>query len=120
MNDKEMQKMQKKTISTLFKNNFDEMAKALPSHLNPERMMRLALTVINRNPKLLECTPASLIGVVMTTNSLGLELSPELGQAYIIPFKNNKQKTTTATLIVGYRGLLNLIRNTIRIFHSEI
>lgn len=83
----------------------------LPKHVTPERMSRIALNVIRSNPKLLECNINSLMGAVMEASKLGLE--PGLmGQCYLIPFKNNKTNQMEAQFIVGYRGLIDLVRRS--------
>jgi recombination protein RecT len=79
----------------------EQLRMALPKHVSPERIARIYLTSIRRTPKLLDCTRSSLFGALMETSQLGLEPGT-LGHAWIIPYK------TEATLIVGYRGMLDL------------
>lgn len=81
-------------------------------HLNPEKMVKLALANASRNPLLLQCTPQSILLCVMNASQLGLEPDGLLGQAYLVPYKNNKTGTYEATFIVGYRGLLELARRS--------
>jgi len=71
----------------------------LPKHLTPERMLRIAHTMIHRSPKLKECTPLSLINAVIEISILGLEIGRT---AHIIPFKSE------ATVIVDYKGFIEL------------
>src|SRR5690606_29461645 len=66
-----------------------EIARALPRHVDPDRLMRVALTVIRQNPELRECTVPSLLAAVMQCAQLGLEPGV-LGHAYLVPFRNNK------------------------------
>lgn len=82
---------------------------ALPSHIKPERLIRIILTTVNRTPELLECTPETLLGSLMQCAQLGLEPDGVLGQAYLVPFrnwKNNNRKEVQ--LIPGYKGLIKL------------
>jgi recombination protein RecT len=44
-------------LVTLIKQSAKELGQALPAHLNPERLVRIALTSIRLNPKLAQCTP---------------------------------------------------------------
>ena len=88
-----------------------QMEMALPKHLNGERMLRLFMTCIANEPKLLQCTRASLVGSMMQLSQLGLEPGL-LGQAYLLPFRNNRKNTMEAQIIPGYRGLLKLARNS--------
>lgn len=83
---------------------------ALPKHITPERLARIALTLIRQNPELLECTRESLLGCILQSAQLGLEPGI-LGQAWIIPFKVRQRDGTfrkEATFIPGYRGLAQL------------
>jgi recombination protein RecT len=83
-----------------------QMALALPKHLTPERLVRVAMTAIQRTPKLLECDRTSLFASVITCAQLGLEPDGVLGQAYLVPFKGKVQ------LIVGYKGYIALAFNS--------
>lgn len=87
------------------------MAAVLPKHVDAERMQRIALNVIRTNPKLLECNLPSLMGGVMEAAKLGLEPGM-MGQCYLIPFQNRKAQTTEAQFVIGYRGLIDLVRRS--------
>ncbi|MGB5812040.1 MAG: recombinase RecT [Polyangiales bacterium] len=89
----------------------EQMSIALPKHLSPDRMLRLTMTTIANEPKLLECTQSSLVGSVMQLAQLGLEPGV-LGHAYLLPYWNGKKQATEAQIIVGYKGLLKLARNS--------
>lgn len=81
----------------------------LPSIITPKRFAAVALTSLSRNPALLECTPVSLIRCLLQAATVGLEVDNGLGHAYLVPFKNHKERTTECTLILGYRGLVQLM-----------
>lgn len=78
----------------------------LPKHLTPERVCKVALVAYNKTPKLRECTMESLFLSIMQASELGLEPGGALGHAYMVPFKSD------CTLIVGYRGLIELARRS--------
>ncbi len=88
----------------------EQIALALPGHLKPERMIRMALTTVRRTPKLLECDAMTLVACIVQASELGLELSGPLGQAYMIPRKNHGRME--ACFQIGYRGFLRLAYNT--------
>ena len=85
-----------------------EIAKALPSVITPERFTRMAMTAISSNAKLAASTPQSFIGALMNAAQLGLEPNTPLGQAYLIPIRNNKAGTTETQFQICYKGLIDL------------
>lgn len=96
-----------KTVNfpALLERSKGEIAKALPRHLNPDRMMRIALTAFRNTPKLAECNPLSVLAAVVQASQLGLEIGM-LGEAYLVPYKGECQ------LIPGYAGLMKLARQS--------
>lgn len=92
-------------VRGLFKKMQPQLEMALPKHLDAKRMLRIAMTEVQRTPKLLDCEPRSLLGAVLTSAQLGLEPGVQ-GHSYLVPFGR------TVTLIVGYRGLLDLCRRS--------
>ena len=89
------------TIFQLIESSKSEIARALPKHMDADRLARIAITVIKQTPKLGQCDPISLVGALMTCSQLGLEPGP-LGEAYLVPFGQQ------VTFIPGYRGLIKL------------
>lgn len=85
-----------------------QIAAALPAHLKAERVARLALTEFSRNPTLQKCEEKSILGGIMTAAQLGLEIGVQ-GQAYLVPYYDNKNKTYKAQFIPGWRGLVDLV-----------
>ena len=82
------------TVAEFFQANKNSMAAVLPRHINPERMLKIALHAVRAVPQLMECTTESLMGAVMTCAQLGLEPNTVLGHAYLIPFRNKKANRT--------------------------
>lgn len=78
---------------------------ALPKHLNPDRMMRLALTCFSTSAAIRECSPQSILSSVVVASQLGLEIGVA-GQGYLIPYKK------TCTFVPGWQGLVSLLNNT--------
>lgn len=83
-----------------------EIERALPKHLNGDRMLRIVTTEIRKNPKLKECDPYSFMGAVIQAAQLGLEVGSGLGHAYLVPYKRE------CTFISGYKGLVDLARRS--------
>ena len=83
---------------------------ALPSMIDKDRFVRIALTAINKMPLLGECTPASVCTCLLDLASFGLE--PDGRRAHLIPFKNNKKGCYESQLIIDYKGLVELGRRS--------
>jgi recombination protein RecT len=77
---------------------------ALPKNLEPDRMLRMIMTVVQESPKLItECTPESFWGCVMQSAQLGLYPDTSvLGHAHFVKYGNK------CTFIAGYKGLIEL------------
>jgi recombination protein RecT len=82
-----------------------EIARALPKHMSPDRMVRIALTAFRMNPKLAQTDPRSVFAAVIQSSQLGLEVGL-MGEAHLVPFGSQCQ------LIPGYQGLMKLARNS--------
>lgn len=102
-----------KTLQDMIQESSKELGRALPAHLNPERLVRIALTNIRMTPALANCTPASFLGSLFVLAQLGLE--PIAGRAYLLPFKNRRknkegkwESVAEVQAIVGYKGLVDL------------
>lgn len=88
-----------------------EIEAALPKHVTPDRMMRIALTEARKTPKLLSCNPASFLGAVIQASQLGLEPGGALGHCYLIPYGND------VNFQIGYRGMLELAMRSEKVSH---
>lgn len=97
-----------KTLNDYIKLMEPEIKKALPSIITPERFTRMTLTAVRSTPGLAACEPKSFLAAMMSAAQLGLEPNTPLGQAYLIPFKNNKKGITEVQFQIGYKGLIDL------------
>lgn len=95
----------KPSLAQLIQQLRPEIARALPRHLNPDRMARIATTCLRQTPALARTTPESFLGALLTASQLGLEPGPT-GEAYLVPYGN------VCTFVPGYRGLIKLARNS--------
>lgn len=78
----------------------------LPNNLKAERFLQVCSEAIRENPYLLQCDRDSLIKAAYTAAKFGLEPDALMGQAYFVPFQGKVQ------LLVGYKGMLQLARNS--------
>lgn len=93
-------------LKALLETQKQSIQSVLPKHITPERLFKTMLVAINRVPNLLKCTQASVLETINRAGELGLDLSGTLGEAYPVPYGN------TCQLIIGYRGLAKLARQT--------
>lgn len=80
----------------------------------PKVMQELsfAVQVINKTPKLRECTVESVLQSVMNIANIGLSLNPAAKEAFLIPRWNNYQKKMIASLDPSYIGLVKLLTDS--------
>jgi recombination protein RecT len=97
-----------KTLNDYIKAMEPAIKKALPSIITPERFTRMTLTAVRSTPGLAACEPKSFLAAMMSAAQLGLEPNTPLGQAYLIPFRNNKKGITEVQFQIGYKGLIDL------------
>lgn len=104
---------QRRSMIDTIQHNWKRIEKVASQHTNPDRLMALAISTINKNPKLGECSESSVMSCLMRCSTLGLEPSDVdgLGRAYILPFFS-KKTGMQATFILGYKGLIELARRS--------
>lgn len=90
------------TLNALLKRMGSEIQRALPKHMDADRIARIALTAVRTTPKLLECDQMSFMAAVMQSAQLGVEPNTGLGQAYLIPYGKQVQ------FQLSYKGLIDL------------
>ena len=96
-------------IITMIRQMEGEIKRALPRHITPERMIRMATTCVRQTPKLLECDPLTTIAAIVELSQLGLEPSTPLGHAWILPYGHRtREGRGTAQVIIGYKGFIAL------------
>jgi len=100
------------TLQGLLEKYKHQIEVALPRHMTPERMIRVALSAVSSSPGLLECDPISVAACVVQSSILGLEPNSVLGESYLVPFWNGRLKRKQAQLVPGYQGLIKLARQS--------
>lgn len=84
---------------------------ALPRGRDYKQMVRGMATAMQVNPQLYRCTPESLQLSAIQAAQYGFDMAPQMGECYLVPFKDNRKGVTTCTLIPGYKGLIRLALN---------
>ena len=82
------------------------MQEALANGVDIDTLKRVAVMEINKSRALQKCSPATVLTAVADAGRLGLSIGGALGQAYLVPYGS------TCTMIVGYRGLIELARRS--------
>lgn len=107
------------TVKKFFEANKGTLLALLPKHFDAERMLKLALGALRTTPKLANASNSSLLGAVVTCAQLGLEPNTPLGHAYLLPFDKREKRNgewvtveTQVTIIIGYKGMLDLARRS--------
>ena len=107
-----VQRMSNDTLRELLDRYRPHMQRLLPRHVKVERMYQVSLLGIQRTPRLLQCTPASLIGSLLQCSQMGLEPDGLTGMAYLVPYWNKNVSRYVCEVIPGYKGLMQLARRS--------
>jgi recombination protein RecT len=108
LNDvKELQNFLATNYMKQIKNFFSDEKQAL-------KFLSSVMADVQRNPKLMESTPQSLINSYIQMAQLGFMPSGVSGEAYVLPYNNSKKNgdgwivVKEAQLQIGYKGLVTL------------
>ncbi len=74
-----------------------------------QRFERAAIGIA-MSPMVSNCDPSSVFKCIYTCARLDINPDPALHLAAIVPFKNSRKGCTEATLIIEYRGLIELAK----------
>lgn len=109
-------------LSGLLKARQDYISRIAPRYLNAEKLLKLVLVAANKNPKILECTQESVVSAVITAAELGLDVSGNTGEGYLVPYFNKRAKRYECQFIPGYKGLSKLAYQTgeVRRIEAEV
>lgn len=75
---------------------------------NGARFISSIVSAVQCTPALKECTSPSIVNAALLGEALNLSPSPQLGQFYMVPFKNSKQNCKEAQFQLGYKGYIQL------------
>lgn len=102
----------KNQLKSLLENNKEAIANLLPQHMDPQRLLQLSISAYTKIPKLKDCAVIEVLGSIVHCASIGLEPNTPLGEAWILPFWNDKRRVMEPVVVHGYPGLLKLADNT--------
>lgn len=70
------------------------------------------IQIANSNTMLRTADPTSIFNAACMAATLNLPLQNGLGFAYIVPFKNNKERKVEAQFQIGYKGFIQLAQRS--------
>jgi len=91
------------------RNHATALSRIAEKHLSADKALRVALAAVDRDTNLQNCTMSSILRAVMQGADLGFEAGGALGEAYLVPFKNE------CTLMLGYQGYVQLLYQSAQI-----
>lgn len=87
----------------------------IPEHLTVDSVCITAIQAVVRNPRLMETmqkAPETVVLSIVEAATMGLMLTGPLGHAYLVPRWNNNNRRLECTMLVGYRGYIELACNS--------
>ncbi len=78
---------------------------------DPKRAARFVTAItsaVSTNLELSACDPATIVSAGLLGETLNLSPSPQLGQYYLVPFKDKKNDRTVCQFQLGYKGYIQL------------
>jgi recombination protein RecT len=106
-------------------NNIKKISASLPKGLIATKVIQVFMNSCTRNPKLLECTPNSILAAVLVCAQFGLMPDGITGECYIIPYKirrkikgvpfNQLPQVYEAQFLLGYKGMIQLAMRSGRV-----
>jgi recombination protein RecT len=78
----------------------------------PDSFVTSALTAIGSNDLLKDADKKTVYTALMTAASMSLPINPNLGFAYLVPFKNNKKGVVECQFQMGYKGYIQLAQRS--------
>ncbi len=89
----------------------DQVVEAIGNEQAARRLIRIVTTEARKTPKLMTCTPRSVLGGVLLAAQLDLDPGGPTGHCYLVPMdekKNGQVVATHAEFWLGYRGMVEL------------
>ena len=106
----EVDKAKQIGFSTLIKSKSvqDALMGTLGDAMHVKTFTSSIISAVSTNRDLQKCDGMSIISAALLGESLKLSPSPQLGQYYLVPFKNTKLGITQATFQIGWKGYYQL------------
>ena len=106
------------SVAITTKTHQDMIANTLRDPQRQKRFVASITSAVAVNSELQKCEASSILAGALLGESLNLSPSPQLGQYYLVPFKQKEKRdragnlispeTTKATFVLGYKGYIQL------------
>ena len=70
---------------------------------------------IKRNPKIASCTLESVLGGMLQSLELGLDINSPFNYCFLMPFRNKSKGTMEAQFVLGYPGIIEIMYESERV-----
>lgn len=104
--------MERTQIRAVVEQQRFSLAQVVRDSVDVGRKIALMTEIIQNNPAIAKCDPATTMGALMLSQSLGLEIGEVYGEFYFVPRWNKQIGAYACTPMIGYKGLIKLVRNT--------
>nr|DAN48530.1 MAG TPA: RecT protein [Bacteriophage sp.] len=101
-----------KTLRELFNNQIIKTKIEQLVGKNSATFATSVMQIANSNTMLRTADPTSIFNAACMAATLNLPLQNGLGFAYIVPFKNNKERKVEAQFQIGYKGFIQLAQRS--------
>jgi len=99
----------KQTFSTFITSDaIKNKVNAMISGKDGGKFITSLISLVSNNPAIAECEHSTILSSALLGESLKLSSSPQLGQYYIVPFKDNNNNRVVAQFQLGYKGYIQL------------
>lgn len=96
----------------------EKIIRLLPAGQDKSRTHSLMLRIA-RSPELVKCEPTSVLLAILDAATMGLSLTPNMGEAYILPAEIKGKQV--ARLEIGYKGYISMAKRAgIRTVQAEV
>jgi recombination protein RecT len=93
-------------LDKMIKGSMKTLQSVAAKNIDHEKCARMLMMAVQQNPKLMECTPESLVGCLINSSAIGLEVGSSFGYAHLVPYKT--KDLMTCQLQIGYSGYIKL------------
>jgi recombination protein RecT len=90
----------------------NKIAEVASRHLSPDRLLRVTLTAVHRNPRILDCSRESVLLAMMEAAAAGIEPGLQDQRAALVPRKNKRTGQLECQFVLMYRGMIELMRRS--------